>query len=429
MPVQTTNWDQCLQHTAVTDVGMRRSNNQDNFAVVIASSERSWRDRGHVFMVADGMGAHAAGELASKLAADSVPHLYHKLRELSVPEALVRAIRETNAEIHGRGQANADFRNMGTTISMLTLLPQGAVAAHVGDSRIYRLRGHELHQLTFDHSLVWELRAAGKLDEHTEKQGKVPSNVITRSLGPHPKVQVDLEGPFPTQVGDTFLLCSDGLSGEVLDEEIGAMLMSLPPEEAARALVDLANLRGGPDNITVIVAKVTGRELTTKAAGAEPLTVGRGQQQRTVHPAVWIAAGVLFVAGLGLGAGGMTIPAVLSLLGAAAAAGLGALLRFGGGGQGPTTLAGGRRLGRGPHAHIDCTPRQAFVQRLAETVQELRTAVAGVDATIDVARFDRFGQQAVAAAQQGQFSAAVREYSHAISFMMQQLRNRPRGSA
>src|SRR5207253_8288324 len=121
--------------------------------------------RGHLLMVADGMGAHAAGELASKLAAEGVPHLYRKYTEHSPPDALLRAIRETNLEINRRGMANTDFHNMGTTCSVLVLLPQGALAAHVGDSRIYRLRGDTINQLTFDHSLQWDLKASGQLPE------------------------------------------------------------------------------------------------------------------------------------------------------------------------------------------------------------------------------------------------------------------------
>ncbi len=135
---------------------------------------------------------------------------------------------------------------MGTTASALLLLPQGALTGHVGDSRVYRLRGKCLEQLTFDHSLVWEMSAAGQLPKNA-LPGFVPKNIITRSLGPHADVKVDLEGPYPLEAGDTFLLCSDGLSGQVSDEEIGALLHCLPPAEAAQVLVDLANLRGGPD--------------------------------------------------------------------------------------------------------------------------------------------------------------------------------------
>src|SRR5262249_12327699 len=192
---------------------MRRTTNQDSHALLVAQSPERFQQRGHLFMVADGMGAHAAGELASKLAADGVPHLYFKYEELSPPEALVRAIRETNHEIHRRGTANPDFHNMGTTGSVLVLLPQGAMAAHIGDSRIYRLRGNTISQRTFDDRLQWELKASGQLPAGADVTAIVPKNVITRSLGPNPTVQIDLEGPHPVAIGDVYLLCSDGLSG------------------------------------------------------------------------------------------------------------------------------------------------------------------------------------------------------------------------
>ena len=236
-----------LEYAALSDIGLRRSNNQDSLAVMPAASESLWQQRGDLFVVADGMGGHAAGELASKLSTDTVPLVYHKLLDHTPAEAVLAAVEEANAQINSRGQASIDFRGMGTTTTVLVLLPHGALLAHVGDSRAYRIRGHRLEQLTFDHSLVWEMRAAGHLQGQVPEY--VPKNVITRSLGPNPKVQVDLEGPLPVVPGDTFLICSDGLSGPVKDEELGMILGSMPPGEAVRALVDLANLRGGPDNI------------------------------------------------------------------------------------------------------------------------------------------------------------------------------------
>src|SRR6188472_723414 len=147
---------------------MRRTTNQDSHALVVADTAELWQQRGHFLMVADGMGAHAAGELASKMAVENTPYLYNKYLELSAPEALERAIRESNTQIHSRGSANTDFHGMGTTASALVLLPQGAICAHVGDSRIYRLRGNQVSQLSFDHSLQWELRASGQLSEGSE---------------------------------------------------------------------------------------------------------------------------------------------------------------------------------------------------------------------------------------------------------------------
>ena len=429
MSHKNVSWDSCLRHAALTDVGMRRSNNQDAHTVVIAGDVPTWQERGHLFIVADGMGAHAAGELASKLAVDNVPHLYLHQRDLTVPEALREAVAEANAEIHRRGQSNPDFRNMGTTLSLLVLLPQGAVVAHVGDSRVYRLRGDVLEQLTFDHSLVWELQAAGKMPENKEEAAKLPTNVITRSLGPRPSVKVDLEGPFPLEVGDAFLLCSDGLSGLVQDEEIGTMLSCLPPDEAARVLVDLANLRGGPDNTTVVIAQVTGRELTTEGAGAGPLAVSRsaGRSPAKTHPALWIVAAVLFVAGLVLGTMGLSIPAGLALVGALGAAGVGAMNAFGGnsaGGKKRMVLAPGRTLGNGPHTRTECHATPALTANLAAVVGELRQAVAKNDWAVDWSQFNEFVRQANAATKDKNFKKAVTAHAHAISFIMQQLRKR-----
>src|SRR4051794_2396548 len=269
---------------------MRRTTNQDSHALLAAETPQDLQQRGHLLMVADGMGAHAAGELASKLATEGVPHLYLKYRELSPPEALQRAFRETNTEINRRGMANTDFHNMGTTCSMLVLLPQGALVGHVGDSRIYRLRGDTISQLTFDHSLQWELRASGQLPEGSDIAAVVPKNVITRSLGPNPSVQVDLEGPHPIALDDVYMLCSDGLTGRVEDEEIGAILGSLAPAEAAQALVDLANLRGGPDNITVLIGRVSGPELVSGESARVPLRLGGSQRFQPVNTTIWIVA-------------------------------------------------------------------------------------------------------------------------------------------
>ena len=262
---------------------MRRSNNQDNLAISMASNLEGWTRRGHLFIVADGMGAHAAGELASKLAVDHIPHLYGKYDDLPAHEALRKSVIDANTEIHKRGQANEEFHNMGTTCSTMLLLPSGVVVAHVGDSRVYRLRKNRIEQLTFDHSLVWEMRKSGQLSEDEMAAGKIPKNVITRSLGPYPESKVDLEGPFPVMVNDKFLLCSDGLTGLVEDDELGSLMANLPPDEAARALVDLANLRGGHDNITCIIVHVKHPQLATTAHSKNSV-VARGKRKMMLNP-------------------------------------------------------------------------------------------------------------------------------------------------
>jgi len=243
-----------IEHAALTDVGIRRSHNQDAHVVMPAGDADLWQRRGHVFLVADGMGAHAVGELASKIAVDSLPHIYSKYAQEGPVVALRKAFVETNVVIHTRGQQNKEFEGMGTTGTALLLRPEGAWIAHVGDSRAYRVRDGKIEQLSFDHSLVWELARRQKVDPH-ELRG-IPSNVIVRSLGPERDVQVDIEGPHPLREGDIFVLCSDGLSGPVSDREIGAVVSALPPDEACQFLIDLANLHGGPDNITAIVVRV-----------------------------------------------------------------------------------------------------------------------------------------------------------------------------
>lgn len=249
------NWDDIIIDAAATDTGMRRSNNQDSFTVVRAPNAEVWRNRGHLFMVADGMGAHAVGELASKMACDLIPHSYMKAKTGSAAESIVKSFREVSALINSRAAANRDFQGMGTTCSTLLLLPEGCLVAHVGDSRVYRIRQDRIDQLSFDHSLVWELVRRNHL---TPEQANlsVPKNVITRSLGPESDIEVDVEGPLAVQLADVYLLCSDGLSGPVSDEEIGVYAGHFHPRDACRYLVHLANLRGGLDNITVLIVRI-----------------------------------------------------------------------------------------------------------------------------------------------------------------------------
>ncbi len=248
-------WEQPVEYASISDIGFRRQMNQDAYGVQICPERETWEQYGHLFVVCDGMGGHAVGELASKIAIDTIPHAFFKSREPLAEEALQKSIELANSNINDRGELNHDFQRMGTTCSALALTPRGAVIGHVGDSRVYRIRGELIEQLTFDHSLQWELLRQGRMSPE-EIFLKEPRNVITRSLGPMPAVQVDVEGPHPILPGDAYLLCSDGLTGLVNDQEIGMIARHLPPPEASRLLVHLANLRGGSDNITVIIVRV-----------------------------------------------------------------------------------------------------------------------------------------------------------------------------
>jgi protein phosphatase len=351
-----------VEHAARTDVGLRRSTNQDAYAALPAPDPRTWRRLGHLFMVADGMGGYTAGELAAQMAVRVGPRVYRKARRSGPPQALLAAMREVNRRIFQRGREEESLRGMGTTTSALVLLPQEALVAHVGDSRVYRLRGNLLEQLTFDHSLVWELCEVTRIPE-AEALHYVPRNIITRCMGREPDVEVDLEGPFRLEPGDAFLLCSDGLSGQVENRELGAILRCLPPDEAARTLVDLAILRGGKDNITVLVVR-TGAPCPDQGAP-----------------------------GNSAGAGSVSAE--------------------------PSEPS----FGRAPYASADCTPDRAFLDHLDPIVQQLRELAARDNSGVATAFNDQAAEQA---ADDGPADVVlgVRQRCRRISVLVSQLRAR-----
>jgi serine/threonine protein phosphatase PrpC len=413
-------WQDYLEHAELSDVGLRRSNNQDSMNHVLAGNREDWERRGHLFMVADGMGAHAAGELASKLSADNVPLTYYKLPDVSPAVAIQKAVEDAHHKIHSRGISNPDFKGMGTTTSVLLLLPQGAVVAHVGDSRVYRLRGNRLEQLSFDHSLQWEMMAHSKL-RPDEVPPYVPKNIITRSLGPNEQVKVDLEGPFPLAAGDTFLLCSDGLSGPVQDEELGVIMGCLPPVEAVRVLVDLANLRGGPDNITVIIARVKNADMTGGGAVFSNDLNAQETGGNLVGLLAWITSlGLLAATGVMAMLHNPGVAWVTGLLGAAA--GAFAIFKTLRRGKGSRYRVDGK-LGNGPHTSLVCNVNNEFVDKFAKIVTQLKDAAVEESWTLDWHKFNGISSRALSAAEKSNYVDAVREYCHAISFMMNELRN------
>ena len=423
------NWDDYLQVASLSDVGMRRATNQDNFSVSLASSMDHWQRKGHVFVVADGMGAHAAGELASKLAIDNISHLYAKYNDSSAPEELKKAVQGANSEIHRRGQANEEFHNMGTTCSCLAILPQGAVCAHIGDSRVYRLSQNRIEQLTFDHSLVWEMRVAGQLTAEEERMGKVPKNVITRSLGPYAECKVDLEGPFPVQVGDTFLLCSDGLTAVISDTEIGSILANMTPNEAVSVLVDLSNLRGGPDNITVIIVKVTHPNMATNLNGKKGLLKVNSQKgKHAISPFLWaIFIGALFITLIfyfvtswqaallpGVVAIGSFIYLVVKLIMGATAG---------------NTVTQDKRFGKGPYTRYGCASSGQFSKQLADMLRKLQEGALRENWKVDWAQLKALTSHAESATKNRDHSTSIRSYGRAVSFLMEQLRNQNDGNS
>lgn len=230
---------------------MIRSGNEDNFAV------RDWGNRG-LFIVADGMGGHAAGEVASEMAVQTIERELETLRDPNDTEAeekVAEALREANRNIHDRTITEVDKQGMGTTASVLLISAMRYLIGQVGDSRVYLLRDGALHQLTKDHSYVQEQVDAGFL---TPEQARYHpySNVITRCVGASPEVEPDIYTG-EAKVGDLFLVASDGLTGMVDDRRLQMLLMSrAEPERKVHALISEANGRGGLDNITAIVVQL-----------------------------------------------------------------------------------------------------------------------------------------------------------------------------
>ncbi len=242
-----------------TDVGRKRNHNEDSFAI--------FPEHG-LYIVADGMGGHASGEVASKLAIDTLHEFFDSTSE--DPERtwpykmdrakgyeenrLVTGIKLSNLRIFEQAQRNSKQRGMGTTLATLFAVEDGFYVSHVGDSRCYRIREGQIEQLTEDHSLLNDYKKMKRLTE--EEIANFPhKNVIVRALGMKDTVKVDIRFEHP-RAGDVLLLCSDGLSGPVADPQILDLATSNPDlTQFVQKLITAANERGGPDNITCIAAR------------------------------------------------------------------------------------------------------------------------------------------------------------------------------
>jgi protein phosphatase len=233
---------QIVEQVGRTDVGRQRSVNED--ALVLAPP---------FFAVADGMGGARAGEVASAMAAGAFEGERDSGED---PEAqLTRILREANRRIYDRAVSDDSHRGMGTTVTAAKVSGDEVSLGHVGDSRAYRLRDGELEQLTRDHSLVAELERSGQITAEAAEHHPQRS-IITRALGPEPDVQVDTY-TLAGRAGDLFLICSDGLTSMISDDELASILRSASSlDEAADSLVRAANQSGGKDNITVVLFRL-----------------------------------------------------------------------------------------------------------------------------------------------------------------------------
>src|SRR5258708_17686000 len=243
-----------VQAVLRTDVGLVRSENQDFGTYTTPREESHSHPGGRLLVVADGMGGHRGGATASRLAGETVKAQYLGSETYDIAQALRESLTRANARIFTEAQANPDLRGMGTTTSALVVKDDKAWFAHVGDSRIYLVRGDEIRQITEDHSLVASMVREGLLTPK-EAQTHPRRHVLQRSMGVSEDVEIDVSGPFPVLSNDVFVLCSDGLHGLVKEPELN-QIAGLPIDQAATEYVRLALSPGAPDNLTRIVAKI-----------------------------------------------------------------------------------------------------------------------------------------------------------------------------
>lgn len=281
-----------IQAFGKTDTGRTRSENQDSFLIADLSrsaQEGGFRlepdmgrdetrpgafmlgEKGSLFLVADGMGGAAGGAVASKLASS---YIYEALATQWIRDRnhspqqfatrLVEAVQQANSSIHASSQRGTGLEGMGSTVTAVGALDGFLFLGQVGDSRAYLVRRGEIHQLTRDQSVVQQLVDAGELTEEEAEHSK-RRNMILQALGTAPSVAVDLTYQ-EVKRGDTLVLCSDGLSGQVPSHEIGSLVSGNEDLiDACDALIALANERGGPDNITVVIARLDGEGLDEPA--------------------------------------------------------------------------------------------------------------------------------------------------------------------
>ena len=238
-----------------TDVGCVREINEDSGKYVQPSNPEVLASKGMLFVVADGMGGHSAGEVASSIAVETVSRVYYD--DKSDPEeALKKAFRQANRDIHAVSVKSASLSGMGTTCTALVLRDGTALSAHVGDSRLYLVRDGRIYVMTEDHSAVMEMVKRGLISLE-EARHHPDKNIILRAVGSQPDVEVSSwEEPFPVKASDQFILCSDGLYDLVEDEEIKEAVMGSEPHTACERLISLAKERGGHDNITVGIIRL-----------------------------------------------------------------------------------------------------------------------------------------------------------------------------
>ncbi len=237
---------------ASTNIGLIRNENQDAYGIFPSGANEDRTSRGKLFVVADGMGGHRGGKVASAIAVEAIGEAYFADHSESVQVSLVNAIQTANESVYSTGMANQELRGMGTTCVAMVVKGLSVFIAHIGDSRAYCLTPENILQLTEDHSAVAEMQRRGLLTAE-EARTHPERSVLYRALGTSASVDVDVQPEHIVHEEEWFVLCTDGLTNMIEDSEIHKIVVEKPPRQACSQLIALANDRGGYDNITLIV--------------------------------------------------------------------------------------------------------------------------------------------------------------------------------
>lgn len=245
-----------IEVAGLSDLGCQRENNEDSYSYWEPASDAEFAQKGRLAMVADGMGGHEGGQEASRIAVEAIQETYANASATDPQALLTAGFHEAHQRIQRYAAANSKLRGMGTTATAVVLMADRLYYAHIGDSRLYRVSREEVTRLTHDHSYVGRLVENGVITPE-EAEAHPQRNILTAALGAGAEIVVETpETPIGLKVGDTLVLCTDGLWGQLTDLELQRTVMQNPPVTACRALVNLARERGGPDNITVQVLRV-----------------------------------------------------------------------------------------------------------------------------------------------------------------------------
>ena len=245
-----------VQVAGMSDLGCQRENNEDRYSYWEPASDAEFEKKGRLAIVADGMGGHEGGQEASRIAVEVIEQAYAQSGEGDPQSQLLAGFREAHQQIVRYAGEHLEFRGMGTTATAIVVLANRLYYAHIGDSRLYRVRGQQISRLTRDHSYVGRLFENGVITAE-EAESHPQRHILTAALGTGPEFTPDSpEQPIPLEAGDTLVLCTDGLWGPLSDAEIQQAVTANPPSQACQALIDMARKRGGPDNITLQVLRV-----------------------------------------------------------------------------------------------------------------------------------------------------------------------------